>query len=92
MIEGANAGMIPSSIREGEEMNPGKIEAIVLIAAGVLALVYGGFTYTKETHGGKLGPIEISVKEKETVNIPIWAGVGAIAIGSALLVFGGRKG
>jgi hypothetical protein len=72
-------------------MNPGKIVAIVLIAAGMLALVYGGFTYTKETHGGKLGPIEFSVKEKQTVNIPLWAGVSAIVIGGALLVFGGRR-
>jgi hypothetical protein len=72
-------------------MNPGKIVAIMLIAAGMLALVYGGFTYTKETHGGKLGPIEFSVKEKETVNIPIWAGVSAIVIGGAVLVFGGRR-
>jgi len=72
-------------------MNPGKIVAIMLIAAGMLALVYGGFTYTKETHGGKLGPIEFSVKEKQTVNIPLWAGVSAIVIGGALLVFGGRR-
>lgn len=68
-----------------------KIMAFVLIAAGVLALVYGGFTYTKETHEMKIGPIDISVKDKETVNIPIWAGVGAIVIGGLLLVFGARK-
>jgi TRAP-type C4-dicarboxylate transport system permease small subunit len=65
--------------------------AMVLIAAGVLALVYGGFTYTKETHEMKIGPIELSVKDKETVNIPIWAGVGSIVIGGLLLVFGARK-
>ena len=68
-----------------------RIVAIVLIAAGVLALVYGGFTYTKETHEMKIGPIELSVKDKETVNIPIWAGVGAVVIGGLLLVFGSRK-
>jgi TRAP-type C4-dicarboxylate transport system permease small subunit len=68
-----------------------KLIAFVLIAAGVLALAYGGFTYTKETHEVKIGPIDVSVKEKETVNIPIWAGVGAIVIGGLLLVFGGRK-
>jgi TRAP-type C4-dicarboxylate transport system permease small subunit len=72
-------------------MNAVKMAAVVLIAAGVLALVYGSFSYTKDTHEAKLGPIELSVKEKETVNIPVWAGVGAIAIGGALLLFGGRK-
>lgn len=65
-----------------------KILAIILIVAGVLALVYGGFNYVSDTHTAKLGPISLSVKEKERVNIPIWAGVGAIAIGAALLLFG----
>ncbi len=68
-----------------------KMVAIVLIAAGVLALVYGGFTYTKETHDLKIGPIEMSIKDKETINIPVWAGVGAIVVGGLLLVFGNRK-
>ena len=68
-----------------------KMVAIALIAGGVLALVYGGFTYTKETHEMKIGPIEMSIKDKETVNIPIWAGVGAIVVGGLLLVFGSRK-
>lgn len=73
-------------------MNAIKIAAIVLIVAGVLGLAYGGFSYTKETHAVKLGPIEMSVKEKQSVNVPIWAGVGAILIGGALLVFGGKRG
>jgi multidrug transporter EmrE-like cation transporter len=72
-------------------MNSLKITALVLIVAGVLGLGYGSFSFTKETHDVKLGPIEMSVKEKETVNIPVWAGVGAIAIGAALLLLGGRK-
>jgi hypothetical protein len=72
-------------------MDAVKIVAIVLIAAGILALAYGGFTYTKETHEVKIGPIEMSIKDKETVNIPIWAGVGAIVVGGLLLVFGSRK-
>jgi multidrug transporter EmrE-like cation transporter len=72
-------------------MNPVKIAAIVLIVAGVLGLMYGSFSYTKETHEVKLGPIELSVKDKETVNVPVWAGVGAIAIGGVLLFFGGKK-
>ncbi len=63
-----------------------KIAAIVLIVAGILGLAYGGFSYTKETHSSKLGPIELSVKDKERVNIPVWAGVGAIALGGVLLV------
>jgi drug/metabolite transporter (DMT)-like permease len=67
-------------------MNPVKILGIVLILAGTLALVYRGFSYTKETHEAKLGPLELSVKEKETINIPTWAGVGAIVIGGILLV------
>jgi uncharacterized membrane protein len=72
-------------------MNAVKIAAILLIAAGVLGLAYGSFSYTKTTHETKIGPIELSMKEKETVNVPVWAGVGAIVIGGALLVFGGRK-
>jgi hypothetical protein len=68
-----------------------KVVAIALIVAGVLALMYGGFTYTKETHDLKIGPIEMSIKDKETINIPVWAGVGAIVVGGLLLVFGSRK-
>jgi len=67
-------------------MNAVKIMAIVLILAGGLALAYGGFTYTKDTHEAKLGPIELSVKETQTVNVPVWAGVGAIVAGVILLL------
>jgi TRAP-type C4-dicarboxylate transport system permease small subunit len=66
-------------------MSMKKIVGIVLIAAGILGLVYGGFTYTSETHDAKIGSLELSVKDKETVNIPLWAGVGAIAVGGFLL-------
>ena len=72
-------------------MNPTKIIAIVLIVAGSLGLAYGGFSYTKETTGLKLGPIELKVEEKETVNIPLIISAGAIAIGVFLLVGVGRK-
>ena len=72
-------------------MNAVKIAAIVLIVAGVLGLVYGSFSYTKETHEAKLGPIELSVKDKQTVNVPVWAGVGAIVIGGVLLLVGGKE-
>ncbi len=64
-----------------------KIIAIVLIAAGVLGLAYGSFSFTTETHEAKLGPIELSVSEKETINVPIWAGVGAIVVGGVLLFY-----
>ena len=66
--------------------------AIALIVAGMLGLGYGSFTYTKETHDVKIGPLEMSIKDKETVNIPVWAGVGAILVGGLLLVFGNKKG
>ncbi len=72
-------------------MNPLKIVALALILLGVLGLVYGGFSYTKETHEAKLGPIELQVKDKETVNIPVWAGVGAIVVGTGLLLAEGKK-
>jgi len=67
-------------------MNSTKIVAIVLIVAGLLGLAYGGFTYTKETHDVDMGPLHMSVDEKQTVNVPVWAGVGAILIGGFLLV------
>jgi hypothetical protein len=72
-------------------MNPVKVIAIVLIIGGVLGLVYGGFSYTKDTTVVKLGPLEVSAKERQTVNVPVWAGVGAIAVGGLLLVFGGKR-
>jgi uncharacterized membrane protein YidH (DUF202 family) len=68
-----------------------KILGIVLIVVGILGLVYGGFSYTKETHEAKLGPLELSVEEKERVNVPLWAGVGAVVVGAALLLAGGKK-
>jgi TRAP-type C4-dicarboxylate transport system permease small subunit len=72
-------------------MNAIKIVALVLIVAGILGLVYGSFSYTKDTHEAKLGPIELSVKDRQTVNVPVWAGVGAIVIGGALLLIGSKK-
>jgi len=73
-------------------MNGTKLAALVLIVAGVLGLAYGGFTYTKETHETKLGPIELSVTDKETVNIPVWLGAGAIIAGVLLLVVRTKNG
>ena len=67
-------------------MSAVKILAIALIAAGTLGLVYGNFSYTKETHKANLGSLELSVKDKETVNIPAWVGVGAIVVGGLLFL------
>jgi hypothetical protein len=76
-----------------KEMQMGaiKIVAIVLIAAGLLGLVYGQFSYTKETQEAKLGPIELTVKDTQTVNVPVWAGVAALVAGCGLLVFAGKN-
>ena len=72
-------------------MSPTKLIGIVLIAGGCLGLAYGGFSYTKQTTGVKLGPIELQVREKETVNIPLIVSAGAIALGVFVLVAVGRK-
>lgn len=72
-------------------MNVVRMGALALVVLGILGLAYGSFSYTKETHEAKLGPLELSVKEKERVNVPVWAGVGAIVVGGALLAFGGKK-
>lgn len=68
-----------------------KIAAILLIVAGVLGLVYGDFSYTTEAHEAKLGSLELSVQEKQKVNVPVWAGVGAIVLGGGLLLLGSKK-
>ena len=72
-------------------MNAGKIAGLILIVAGTLGLVYGSFSYTRETHEAKVGPLELTVQDKETINIPAWLSVGAIAAGAGLLLFGNRK-
>jgi TRAP-type C4-dicarboxylate transport system permease small subunit len=66
-------------------MNATKMVALVLIVVGALALAYGGFTYTTDTHDTDIGPIHMSFDEKERVNIPVWAGLGAILLGGVLL-------
>ncbi len=72
-------------------MNGSKLAALVLIIAGALALAFGGFTYTKRTEEVKLGPIQLTLKDKETVNIPIWLGAGSLIAGVLLLVVGTKK-
>jgi TRAP-type C4-dicarboxylate transport system permease small subunit len=72
-------------------MSSARIVALVLLLAGGFALAYGSFSYTRETHDAKIGPLELTVREKETVNVPVWAGVGAMVLGGALLFSAGRK-
>ena len=73
-------------------MNASKIIGIVLIVAGALGLGYGSFTFTKDTHTAAIGPLTLSVKEKETVNVPVWAGIAAIVAGGLVLLAGSRRG
>ncbi|MDP1540150.1 MAG: hypothetical protein U0998_03415 [Moraxellaceae bacterium] len=68
-----------------------RIFAFLLVLAGALALAYGGFSYTKDTTAVKMGPMELTVKEKETVNVPVWAGFGLVVVGGILLLVGGRR-
>ena len=72
-------------------MNAINMFAIALIVVGTLGLAYGGFSYTKDTTVVKLGSVELTAKEKETVNIPMWAGIAAIFAGGLMLVVGTRK-
>lgn len=72
-------------------MNATRIVGLVLIVAGILALAYGGFSYTRETAAVKLGPVELSVKEQERINVPMWAGIGAIVAGGVLVLIGSKK-
>jgi multidrug transporter EmrE-like cation transporter len=73
-----------------EDMNAIRLTALALIVAGALGLAYGSFSFTRETHEAQIGPLSLSVQEKETVNVPVWAGIGAIVAGAALLLLGGK--
>lgn len=68
-----------------------KTLGIILIIAGALGLAYSSFSYTKDTEAIKVGPLEMTVEEKQTVNIPVWAGAGAIVLGSLILLLGNRR-
>jgi len=72
-------------------MTPVKIVGIILIVLGAAGLAMGSFSYTKETHEAKIGPLQLSVQEKETVNVPLWGGIGAIVLGVILLVAPGNR-
>lgn len=73
-------------------MNPMRWIGVVLLVVGVLGLALGSFSFTKKTHEAQIGPIELSLKEQKTVNVPVWAGAGAVAVGLVLIGLGGRKG
>jgi multidrug transporter EmrE-like cation transporter len=90
--------VIPASARRvhptsGEEnfMNVMRITGIVLILLGLVGFFTGGFSFTKDTSKAKIGPIELVVKEKETVNFPQWLSIGAVVLGAVVLVMGSRK-
>jgi hypothetical protein len=63
-----------------------KLIGIILLVVGVLALAYGGFTYTRKTHEAEIGPVDIAVQDRERVNVPVWAGVAFVLGGAALLL------
>lgn len=71
-------------------MNVMRLIAVILIVLGILGLIYGGFSYTKQEQAAKIGPVEVNVKRKKHVNVPVWAGVGAIVVGAVLLASAGR--
>jgi hypothetical protein len=71
--------------------NASRLFGAVLLVLGALALVYGGFSYTKETTALKLGPVQVDVKERERFNIPLWGGVAAVVAGGLLLVAGSTR-
>ena len=68
-----------------------RILGVLLIVAGTAGLIYGEFSFTRETHQAELGPLELEVEEKETIAVPTWAGAGAIGVGVVLLLVGGRR-
>ena len=72
-------------------MNAARIAGIILIVGGLAGFFTGGFSFTKESTAAKIGPIELTVKEKESVNIPQWLSLGVVALGAVLLVAGFKK-
>ena len=72
-------------------MSPVKLIAVLLIIGGALGLAYGGFSYTRNTHEVKVGPIDLALQEKKTIDVPVWAGIAAIVVGGALLLVGRPK-
>lgn len=88
-----SSGVGTMGFNEGElNMNSIRLLAIALLVGGTLGLVYGGFSYTKDTTAVKLGSLELTVKEQKQVNIPLWAGIGAIVAGGLLLLTASKRG
>jgi drug/metabolite transporter (DMT)-like permease len=73
-------------------MDTTKIAGIVLLVAGILALAYGGFTYTEDTHEANLGPMSLSIDENRHVNVPVWVGVGMLVVGGLVFATGLKRG
>ncbi len=72
-------------------MNATRIAGIILIVIGLAGFFTGGFSFTKEKTAAKVGPLELTVKDKESVNIPQWLSIGAVVLGGVLLVVGFKK-
>jgi hypothetical protein len=72
-------------------LNAQRVVAIALVILGALGLAYGGFSYTSETHQADLGSLHLSVDETKHVNVPVWAGIGAIVLGGLLLATGRKN-
>ena len=79
------------SFAKENPMSPVRILALVLIIAGVVALAAGSFSYTQDTTALKVGPMELNVKERKTIDVPVWAGIAAIVVGGVLFVLGGKR-
>jgi hypothetical protein len=84
---GKQLGIAPTPLTEGLDM---KLVGVIVLVAGILSLIYGGFSYTEERHDVDFGPVEFQVEEKEHVNVPAWAGAGAVILGTLLIAVGKR--
>ena len=72
-------------------MNAIKIAGVALVLLGLAGFFTGGFSFTRDKTAAKIGPIELTVKERESINIPQWLSLGAVALGAIVLVAGFRK-
>lgn len=72
-------------------MNAARILALILIIAGVLGLIYGGFDYFRDNHAAKVGSLEFAIRTRHTILVPTWLSVGAIGAGVVLLLLGRSK-
>lgn len=76
---------------KGTAMNRINLLGAVFLGLGILALVHGGFSYTKDTDKVEIGPVHLELKDRETVHIPVWLGIAAAATGGALLANRSRR-